>query len=214
MTVAGRDPRHHRPYVDILFLALKGGSGATWGADGYDHIGLINCGGGLLAQDYEMFELQDPHVLIRHEYATDFAGAGRWRGGLGVVTEFRIEGEDVTGIVFGDGIDEDARGFGIFGGTAGSLNQILITDPDGKSYQPRSKEIVRGIRRGSVVFQHAGGGGGYGNPHDRPIDQVLQDVRNGYVSADCAKRHYGVVIDAATLEVDLTATKLLRKVIV
>ena len=115
MTVAGRDPRHHRPYVDILFLALKGGSGATWGADGYDHIGLINCGGGLLAQDYEMFELQDPHVLIRHEYATDSAGAGRWRGGLGVVTEFRIEGEDVTGIIFGDGIDEDARGFGIFG---------------------------------------------------------------------------------------------------
>ena len=121
-----------------------------------------------------MFEIQDPHVLIRHEYATDSAGAGRWRGGLGVDTEFRIEGDDVTGIVFGDGIDEDARGFGIFGGKAGSLNEITITDPDGEVYRPRSKEIVRGIRRGSVVLQRAGGGGGYGDPHDRPIDQVLR----------------------------------------
>ena len=39
-------------------------------------------------------------------------------------------------------------------------------------------------------------------------------MRNGYVSLAKAREHYGVVIDAATLEVDLTATKLLRKVIV
>lgn len=210
MTVAGIDPRRHRPYVDILFLALKGGSGATRGVDGYDHIGLINCGGGLLAQDYEMFEVQDPHVLMRHEYATDSAGAGRWRGGLGVVTEFQFDGEDLTGIVFGDGVDEEARGFGIFGGAAGSLNEIVITDPDGKTYRPRSKEIVRGIRRGSLFFQHAGGGGGYGNPFDRPIELVVDDVRNGYVSVEAAKHHYGVVLDAATFAVDRVATEQLR----
>ena len=64
--VTGTDPRKGRPYSDILFLALKGGSGATHMADGYDHIGLINCAGGILAQDYEMFETQNPHLLSIH----------------------------------------------------------------------------------------------------------------------------------------------------
>jgi N-methylhydantoinase B len=210
MTLTGMDPRHRRPYVDILFLALKGGSGATFNADGYDHIGLINCGGGLLAQDYEMFEIQNPHFLLRHEYATDSAGAGCWRGGLGVDTEFRIDGDDVTGIVFGDGVDEKARGFGIFGGKPGSLNEIMVTDPQGNVRRPRSKEIMRGITRGSVVRQRAGGGGGYGDPRERPVEQVIADVRNGYVSVDRAREDYGVAIDPLTLEANLAQTKRLR----
>ena len=98
--ISGHDPRHRRPYVDILFLSLKGGSGATHGADGYDHIGLINCAGGILAQDYEMFEIHDPLFLIKHEYLPDSAGAGRWRGGLGVETEFVIRGEQTMGVPF------------------------------------------------------------------------------------------------------------------
>jgi N-methylhydantoinase B len=211
LTLAGTDPRQARSYVDILFLALKGGSGATFGADGYDHIGLINCGGGLLAQDYEMFEIQDPHVLVRHEYAMDSAGAGRWRGGLGVETEFRIDGDDVTGIVFGDGVDEEARGFGIFGGKPGSLNEIVLTDPEGRSSRPRSKEIVRGIRRGTVVRQRAGGGGGYGDARERPIEHVVEDVRNGFVSVAGAREDYGVAIDPVTLTADLDATRRLRE---
>jgi N-methylhydantoinase B len=211
VALAGTDPRRNRPYVDILFLALKGGSGATHGADGYDHIGLINCGGGLLAQDYEMFEIQDPHFLIRHEYEEDSAGAGRWRGGLGVATEFRIGGDEVTAVVFGDGVDEEARGFGIFGGRPGSLNALVITDPDGRSHRPRSKEIVRGIRRGSVVLQRAGGGGGYGDPRERPVEEVLADVRNGLVSVARARDDYGVVVDPAGKEFDVVATRQLRE---
>jgi N-methylhydantoinase B len=211
LTLAGFDPRHARSYVDILFIALKGGSGATFGADGYDHIGLINCGGGLLAQDYEMFEIQDPHVLVRHEYAMDSAGAGRWRGGLGVETEFRIDGDDVTGIVFGDGVDEEARGFGMFGGKPGSLNEIVLTDPEGRCSRPRSKEIVRGIRRGTVVRQRAGGGGGYGDARERPIEHVLEDVRDGFVSVASAREDYGVAIDPLTLAADLDATRRLRE---
>ena len=73
--------------------------------DGYDHIGLINCAGGILAQDYEMFEIQNPHFLLKHEFATDSAGAGQWRGGLGVETEFRMDGSNVTAVCYGDGVE-------------------------------------------------------------------------------------------------------------
>lgn len=209
LTLAGRDPRRNAPYVDIMFLALKGGSGGTWNCDGYDHIGLINCAGGLLAQDYEMMELQDPHFLIKHEYATDSAGAGRWRGGLGVETIYRIEGDDVTGIVFGDGLEEEARGFGLFGGRPGALNELVITQGD-EDYRPKAKEIVRGIRRGAVFRHVAGGGGGYGDPRLRPIARVLEDVRNGYVSIETARRDYSVYVHPETLEPDLEATKAAR----
>lgn len=211
VTITGNDPRRLRPYVDILFLSLKGGSGATRNADGYDHIGLINCGGGLLAQDYEMFEVQDPHFLIKHEYATDSAGAGQWRGGLGVETVFRIDAEDATAITFGDGVDEESRAFGLFGGGSGSKNTLVITTPEGSELKPRSKQIVRGIPRGSVLSQHAGGGGGYGDPRQRPVAAVVADVRNGYVSVAAAAQHYGVVVDPETLTLDTTATARARE---
>ena len=208
--LTGKDPRKNRSYVDILFLALKGGSGGTWMADGYDHIGLINCAGGILAQDYEMFEIHDPHFLIKHEYLTDSAGAGRWRGGLGVETEFEIYGEDVTGIAYGDGIEQESRAFGLFGGKDGSVNRVELKYPDGTVRVAKSKEIIRDIPTHTVFNEQAGGGGGYGNPFLRPIEKVLDDVRNEVVSIESAKTDYGVVIDETTFVVNEEPTKRLR----
>ncbi len=208
--ISGKDPRKNAPYVDILFNALKGGSGATYGVDGYDHIGLINCAGGILAQDPEMFELTTPHLLLKHEYLIDSGGAGQWRGGLGVETVFEIYGEDVTGVTFGDGVEEEARAFGLFGGKEGALNRLELIYPDGRTYSPKSKEVVPRIPKGTIFHEMAGGGGGYGDPFRRPIEKVLKDVRNGFVSIEKAKEDYGVVIDPLTLKVDEEETERLR----
>jgi N-methylhydantoinase B len=209
--VSGHDPRRRSPYVDILFLSLKGGSGGTWMADGYDHIGLINCAGGILAQDYEMFEIHDPHFLVKHEYLPDSAGAGRWRGGLGVETEFVIRGENVMGVAFGDGVEEEARAFGFFGGKPGSRNAITLVYPDGSERRAKTKEIIRGIPPGTVFRQLAGGGGGYGDPRERPAELVLADVRNGTVSIEAAREDYGVCIDPQLLAIDEKRTAELRR---
>jgi N-methylhydantoinase B len=206
--VTGQDPRKNAPYVDILFLAMKGGSGGTRGFDGYDHIGMIDASGGVLAQDYEMFELQDPHLLLQHEYLCDSAGAGRWRGGLGVETGFVINAGNTTCVTFGDGDVEPA--FGLFGGKPGTLNRIELRYPDGRVYVPRSKELVHGVPQGTIWYQQAGGGGGYGDPHLRPPEKVLADVRNGVVSFEKAREDYGVVIDRDTFTVDEKATAVLR----
>jgi N-methylhydantoinase B len=211
MTVTGVDPRRDRRYVDILFLACKGGSGAVHGSDGYDHIGLINTAGGLLAQDYEMFEVTTPHRLRRHEYLADSAGPGRWRGGLGVETEFEIDGDQVTGISFGDGVDEEARAFGLFEGRPGSLNRLELHTPSGETIVPKSKDIVA-IPRGSVFYQQAGGGGGFGDPFARPAGRVAAEVRDGLISVESARREYGVWIDPATMRLDESRTAALRGV--
>ena len=210
--ISGKDPRKGgAPYVDILFNALKGGSGATYGVDGYDHIGLINCAGGILAQDPEMFELTTPHTLLKHEYVTDSAGAGQWRGGLGVETIFQIYGEDVIGVTFGDGVDEGAKAFGLFGGKEGSLNKIELSFPDGRTYSPKSKEVTKEIPPGTIFHQIAGGGGGYGSPLKRPAKKVQKDVQNGFVSVEKAKEDYGVEIDPITFQVDEKGTRRKRE---
>jgi N-methylhydantoinase B len=57
------------------------------------------------------------------------------------------------------------------------------------------------------------GGGGYGNPFERPIDKIVWDVKNGLVSLKGARDDYGVVITSAkTLDVDMAETNKLRGV--
>ena len=165
--IAGRDPRKGgSPYVDILFNALKGGSGAMEGQDGYDHIGLINCAGGIMAQDPEMFEAAVPHRLLRHEYAQGSAGKGRWRGGRGVVTRIRFGAPVDRLVVFGDGLTGETRAFGLAGGLPGSRNQMFLDYPGGRRVRPRTLDLIEGVPEGTVFTQVAGGGGGFGPPGD------------------------------------------------
>ncbi len=205
----GSDPRKGgEPFVDIFFMGMKGGSGGIYGCDGYDHIGMIDASGGVLDQDYEMFEQQTPHRLVRHEYWCDSAGAGRWRGGLGVETEFVMGGENVKVVTFGDGDVEPARG--AVGGKDGTLNVIKLRYPDGRWYTCTSKDLVENVPAGTVYFQQAGGGGGWGDPRERDPAKVLRDVRNGVVSLEKAREDYGVAIDPATWTVDEAETERLR----
>jgi N-methylhydantoinase B len=204
----GVDPRKNDTYVDICFMGLKGGSGAMKGTDGYDHIGMIDASGGVLDQDYEMFEQQTPHLLVKHEYLPDSAGAGRWRGGLGVETRILLRGEGTQLVTFGDGDVEPA--FGVFGGGPGSLNYIELQRPDGEIYRCTSKDLVTGVSDGTLYVQEAGGGGGYGDPHERPAHKVAEEVRNGIISAEKARELYGVVVDEKTMALDKSATSKLR----
>ena len=190
----GIDPEKNDKYVDIGFMGLKGGSGAMKGVDGYDHIGMIDASGGLLDQDYEMFEQQTPHLLQKHEYLPDSAGAGQWRGGLGVETVFTIGSDDTQLVTFGDGDFEPA--FGLFGGGVGTLNFIRLTYPDGRTVVPKNKDLITGVPRGTVYHQQAGGGGGYGDPGQRDRALLREEVKNGIVSPQAARDAYGLADEA------------------
>jgi len=186
----GVDPKTDEEYVDIGFLAMKGGSGAMNGTDGYDHIGMIDASGGVLDQDYEMFELTTPHLLLKHEYLTDSAGAGQWRGGIGIETEFVIGSDDTQFVTFGDGDFEPA--FGLFGGHDSILNTIELTYPDGTKVIPKNKDLLEGVPINTMFYQRAGGGGGYGDPKKRDRDTLRREVRNKMISEETAKEIYGL----------------------
>ena len=53
----------------------------------------------------------------------------------------------------------------------------------------------RQLQAGDRVRMSTGGGGGYGDPHKRPIELVERDVIRGVVSVESARADYGVVID-------------------
>jgi N-methylhydantoinase B len=163
------------------------------GTDGYDHIGMIDASGGVLDQDYEMFEQQTPHLLLKHEYICDSAGAGQWRGGLGVESIYKVGSQDTQIVVFGDGDHEPA--FGLFGGYDGTLNSIRLIRPDGEEIVPLNKDLIADVPKGTIYHQMAGGGGGYGDPKLRSREIVAQEVRNGIISVDAARRIYGVEIE-------------------
>jgi len=204
----GRDARKDDTYVDILFMGLKGGSGATADCDGYDHIGMIDASGGVLDQDYEMFEQMTPHRLVSHEYLVDSAGAGKHRGGLGVETRYLVGGDDTQLVTFGDGDVEPA--FGLFGGGDGTLNFIELRTPDGRVSRATTKDHIKDVRAGTLYVQQAGGGGGYGPPRERPAEIVAREVRDEIISAAAARERYGVAVDPVTFKLDLEETARLR----
>ena len=103
---------------------------------------------------------------------------------------FEIGSDDTQVVVFGDGDFEPA--FGLFGGGSGSLNFIRLTYPDGTVITPRNKDLIAGVPRSTIYHQQAGGGGGYGDPSKRDRAKLAQEIRDGLISTEAARKLYGI----------------------
>jgi N-methylhydantoinase B len=57
------------------------------------------------------------------------------------------------------------------------------------------------LKKGDLARLITGTGGGYGNPFERPVERVQDDVKNGYINLEQAKQLYGITLDPFTLEV-------------
>jgi N-methylhydantoinase B len=99
--------------------------------------------------------------------------------------------------------------WGFDGGKAGLRNYALIKSKDEGEYEILKTSGVQ-LAEGDRVNVIAGGGGGYGDPLERDIEEVRWDVINGYVSLERAQQDYGVILFPDTFEIDMKATKQLR----
>jgi N-methylhydantoinase B len=210
ITIASH-PRSGRKFVDFDFFSSKGGSGGTRGAHGYNHIGSAMTAGGIMGQDPEMYEVQTPNRLQSVELWKDSAGAGRWRGGYGTCSKYRIGARDTMVVTFGAQLTEQERPFGLFGGKPGTLNKLIHTFPDARSYAPKSHDVLL-QGDGLTVEKWAAGGGGYGDPLERPVQEVYDEVLDELLSPEAARSDYAVVIDPVTLELDAVATEHERRI--
>jgi N-methylhydantoinase B len=99
--------------------------------------------------------------------------------------------------------------WGFDGGNAGLRNYALIKSKEKGEFEILKTSGVE-LAEGDRVIVTAGGGGGYGDPLEKDIEEVRWDVINGYVSVEHAKLNYGVEINPQTFDVDVIATKRLR----
>jgi N-methylhydantoinase B len=202
--ISGIDPRSSEFYVNYAFCGM-GGGGAMPYQDGPGYVGDGIDLGGLTAPNIETNELDSPHITEYHELLTDSGGAGKWRGGLGVRYAIRFYDEEPFLAIFGDGVRNPP--FGLYGGLPGSTNYLVVNEGTDKEDVLPAKGM-RQLKNGDLYSIRSSGGGGWGNPHERDAERVLDDVRNGYVSQEAAEQVYGVVIRDG--EIDREATAKLR----
>jgi len=155
----------------------------------------------------EVVEVRYPWRVERFELAQDSGGAGKYRGGLGVRRDYRLEFD--AGLTVTTDRVKYTPPWGLFGGKPGTTNITVVQRHDGSEERWRKISNLP-LKKGEIVSFQGGGGGGYGSPFERDPEKVRLDVIDGYVSLERAKEDYGVVIEKTTLKIDTQATEELR----
>src|SRR5207248_388254 len=137
----------------------------------------------------ELIERQYPLTIEEWTIVPDSGGAGRWRGGCTTRRAYRIHYEEATATV----IAERGRVApeGVFGGKAGALFQCRIDRAAGGVEMLPAKGEQAVLAAGDRIAIQPAGSGGYGDPLERPVERVLADVLDGYVSPAAAEAEYG-----------------------
>ena len=204
VTIAGYD-QQATPFVLLEFLF------GTWGGRPNKD---TNDGLSSLAVNYsnspiEVVEGEQPVRIERYGFRADSGGAGKHRGGVGMVRSYRLTGvPDAVLQVRSD--RQKFQPYGLQGGGKGAFAANYLTGSSGERVQLPGK-FMRTFQRGELYEAILAGGGGWGDPLEREPQLVCEDVVDGKVTANAAASEYGVVLDAQCKKVDEPATVLARK---
>src|SRR5580700_11285230 len=203
--LGGYDERRKQSYA--LVEPQPGGWGATATHDGPS--GQFCLGDGeTLNMSNEVIEARYP--IRVEQYALNIeagVGAGKRRGGFGVVKDYRVMSREANFTAsFGRA---KFPPWGLLGGSAGTCNRASIVC-EGTPPQSHGKIAARKLRHGDVIRLATGGGGGFGRAIERDPEAVQTDVRNDLLTVVQARELYAVVINRQSLEVEREATAALR----
>jgi N-methylhydantoinase B len=200
LSVCGIVLAGQHPDTGELFLLVEpqaGGWGAGSDKDGEN--GLVCVGDGeTYVIPVEVCETR--YGVLVDQYGFDIAdgGAGWHRGGRGLVRDYRIVGDEAwyTG-TFGR---HKFLPWGMSSGNQGSRNYTKLIFADGREPYVFGKTARYHLKKNDVARLITATGGGYGDPLERPVEEVQADVKNGYITLEQAEKAYGVVLDAKTLK--------------
>ncbi len=194
---------NRKPFVHLEFH-----NDTSWGG-GPDKDGLDGQPGpmsNLANTPIELLESEQPIRIDRYGFVSDTGGAGKYRGGLAVMRDFRLL-EEATLQIRSD--RRKFRPYGLYGGQPGTPASGVL-NPDTEPQDMPSKFMMT-AQPHDVYRLVLAGGGGYGDPLERDPERVANDVREDKLSVDYARREYGVVLDPTTLAVNVAATATLRQ---
>ena len=163
-------------------LVHNGGTGGRCGKDGLSATAFPS---GVMGSLVEITESVSPLIIWRREYCQDSAGAGEFRGGLGQVLEISSS-EDAPISLFAalDRIHHAPRGRE--GGKNGELGSLTLSNGD--TLRPKGEQIIPAGQRMTVLTP---GGAGYGDPKNRDLARIAQDLEFGLISPEAAMLDYG-----------------------
>ena len=202
--IGGKDPNRPEPFIFYEYPA--GGTGATAEGDGGDALRNFAEGDFASIQSVESIEHESPLLVERCEIRCDSGGAGRHRGGCGLRRDVRVLVEDALLSVSSN--KNILPPFGVAAGWAGAPNSFAVIR-NGEELAPSDTPgQVQGfpLRHDDIVVMRSSGGGGYGDPLERDPALVLDDLAEGRLSDEEARRVYGVVIDGPAVDAGATAS--------
>ncbi len=154
----------------------------------------------------EYLESYFPLRIVEYSSIPDSGGPGMHRGGNGVSLGYHfLEPGDIS-------VHDDrwlTYPWGVNGGLPGGRSNKLLKHADGTETWIESKCDRVKVAAGDTLYFNTWGGGGWGDPLNRPAEKVATDVERGLVSIEGALR-YGVVV-RPDFSADAAATEALRK---
>ena len=194
-----------KPWVQLEFHVEM----AMGGRPDQDGIDAQGAGLGNLANvPVEVEEAEQPIKVEEYAIVPDTEGAGKHRGGLGMVRHWRYTLDDTVLQVRADRMRYQP--YGLSGGQSSAPTKIVLNPGRQDEQQMPSKFLVN-LKAGDEVRIEWPGAGGWGFPLERDPELVLADVIAEKVTPRRAKEVYGVVVDAVQRRVDYTATLKLRQ---
>jgi N-methylhydantoinase B len=154
----------------------------------------------------EVMEAQHPVRIEEYALIPDSCGAGKWRGGLGIARSYRLLAEHASLQLRSDRVR--FQPYGLEGGAPGRATHNTLVHGGGE--RDLASKVTMRLAEGELLRHEQAGGGGFGDPLERPPALVAADVWNEKISADYARRCHGVVVDPATGKLDEAATRRLR----
>jgi N-methylhydantoinase B len=154
----------------------------------------------------EIVEALYPIRIDELSLRADSGGAGRARGGLGTVRRCTVLDDAKLTVAWER---TTCAPWGLFGGKAAEVGSVTVYPP-GSDPVSITKVTQTPVRKGTRVTFLTAGGGGVGDPFERPVLDVARDVETGFVSVERALQDYGVAVSARG-EVDEHATAERRK---
>jgi N-methylhydantoinase B len=200
-SVSGPGGHNRKVPPDFEIITFNsGGTGARPTRDGLDATAFPS---GVRTMPVEATENIAPVIFWRKELRPDSGGPGRTRGGMGQVMEIGTKGdlEFACNAIF-DRVSHPPRGRA--GGLDGAPGAVEMAS--GRKLRAKGFQI---IPEGDRLVLKLPGGGGMGDPAERPPEDVARDVRDGLVSCEAAKQYYKVVV-AEDGRIDYAATARLR----
>ena len=136
----------------------------------------------------EIIELEYPFRVEQYALRPNTGGAGKYRGGLGIIRELSLLTDTSVSIITG----RPFRGpYGLKGGGYGKTDIATVERP-GEEKEQRLSGCA--VQAGTKVVITTSGGGGFGNANERALEAINWDLKNGYITADVAEKEYDVKV--------------------